>query len=253
MTSDNTTVGTPSPLPPPYTTMPFRADGGTTMAGLMMLIGALVVTGAILGYVAHLISQAFYLILIFPFLIGLGLGAVGVRMVKAGRVRNPLIGGLAGFLGGALAMFMMHQFDQQKFRKEAMTEQPGFAQLVSLSSEERQQILGDVDPVQREDMLRVLRAADSVPGYLDLQAHYGVTIGKPGRTGDKGMNLGYYGSYIYWLVELLVVAGVTYGMVYGATKEPFCAGCEQWKRPKVLGFFGTEPTMAAAAVESGDL
>ena len=147
----------------------------------------------------------------------------------------------------------MHQFDQQKFRKEAMTEQPGFAQLVSLSSEERQQILGDVDPVQREDMLRVLRAADSVPGYLDLQAHYGVTIGKPGRTGDKGMNLGYYGSYIYWLVELLVVAGVTYGMVYGATKEPFCAGCEQWKRPKVLGFFGTEPTMAAAAVESGDL
>lgn len=219
----------------------------------MMLVGALVVTGAILGFVAHFVAQAFYLILVFPFLIGLGLGAVGVRMVSAGRVRNPWIGGLAGFLGGALAMFMMHYFDQQKFRDQAMESQPGFAAVVEMSPQEREQLMGDLEPADREMVLREIRAAESVWGYLDLQAHYGVTIGKPGRSGESGMNLGYYGSYIYWLVELLLVAGITYGMVYGATKEPFCADCEQWKRAKVLGFFGAEPQLATAAVESGDV
>ena len=175
-------------------------------------------------------------------------------MVKAGRVRNPLVGGLAGFLGGALAMFMMHQFDQQKFRKEAMNAEPEFAQLINMSSAERQEVLAEVDdPVERQDLARALRATDSVLGYLDLQAHYGVTIGKPGRGNDKGINLGYYGSYVYWIVELLIVAGVTYGMVYGATKEPYCVDCDQWKNPKVLGFFGAEPALASAAVESGDL
>ena len=253
MTSDIASVGTPAPLPPPYTTKPFRPDGGTTMPGLMMLVGALVVTGAVLAFIAHFVAQAFYLILVFPFLIGLGLGAVGVRMVTAGRVRNPLIGGLAGFVGGALAMFMMHYFDQQKFRNEAISAEPTFGQVVRMSPEERNQFLAAIDPADREGAARGLRAADSVLGYLDLQAHYGVTIGKPGRSGDRGINLGYYGSYVYWLVELLLVAGITYGMVYGATKQPFCADCEQWKRPKVLGFFGAEPQLATAAVESGDL
>src|SRR5688572_3621339 len=195
MTSDSSaTAATPSPLPPPYTVKPYKPDGGTTMPGLMMLVGALVVTGAVLGFVAHFVAQAFYLILVFPFLIGLGLGAVGVRMVRAGRVRNPLIGGLAGFVGGALAMFMMHYFDQQKFRDEAFSAEPEFAQVVKLPPEERQQFLADLDAADREDAARGLRAADSVLGYLDLQAHYGVTIGKPGRSGDRGINLGYYGS-----------------------------------------------------------
>ena len=223
------------------------------MPGLMMLVGALVVTGAVLGFVAHFVAQAFYLILVFPFLIGLGLGAVGVRMVRAGRVRNPLIGGLAGFVGGALAMFMMHYFDQQKFRDEVMTAQPEFSQVVNMSPAERQQIIDDMDPADRPESVRFLRAAESVPGYLDLQAYYGVTIGKPGQSGDSGINLGYYGSYIYWLIELLVVAGITYAMVRGATQEPFCADCEQWKNPKVLGFFAAEPALATAAVQSGNL
>lgn len=253
MTSDSSaTAATPSPLPPSYTVKPYKPDGGTTMPGLMMLVGAIVVTGAILGFIAHFVAQAFYLILIFPVLIGFGLGAVGVRMVNAGRVRNPLIGGVAGFLGGTLAMFMMHYFDQQKFRSEAMNE-PGFAAVVEMSPQQRQQFLADADPADREDASRGLRAADSVFGYLDLQAYYGVTIGKPGRSGDKGINLGYYGSYIYWLIELLVVAGITYAMVRGATQEPFCADCEQWKSPKVLGFFAAEPALATAAVESGNL
>jgi hypothetical protein len=252
-TESNAAAAASSPLPPPFTVTPYKPDGGTTTPGLMMLVGAIVVTGAILGFVAHFVAQAFYLILVFPVLIGLGLGAVGIRMVKAGRVRNPIIGGVAGFLGGTLAMFMMHYFDQQKFRDEAMEAEPGFATVVEMSPQQRQQFLADVDPTDREDVSRGLRAADSVFGYLDLQAHYGVTIGKPGRSGESGLNLGYAGSYVYWLVELLVVAGITYAMVRGATQEPFCNDCEQWKSPKVLGFFGAEPALATAAVQSGDL
>src|SRR5688500_6072686 len=162
MTSNSSaSAATPSPLPPPYTVKPYKPDGGTTMPGLMMLIGAIVVTGAILGFIAHFVAQAFYLILIFPVLIGFGLGDVGMRMVRAGRVRNPIIGGIAGFLGGTLAMFMMHYFGQQKYRDLVMSD-ASFATVANMPADDRQQFLARIeDPVERVEAARELRAADS--------------------------------------------------------------------------------------------
>jgi hypothetical protein len=254
MTSDTAAgVSGATSLPPSYTVKPYACDGGTTMPGVMMLVGALVVTGAVVGFIAHLVAQFFYLVLIFPVAIGFALGLVGARMVKQGRIRNPWLGGLAGFLGGTLAMLMMHHFDQQKFRDEAFEASPDFAEVAKLPPQERTEFVASLDPADREASTRALRAADSLWGFLDLQAHNGVTIGKPGRSGDHGLNLGYYGSYVYWLVELLIVAGITYGLVYTATMEPYCATCDQWKRPVVLGFFNAEAGPASAAVQSGDL
>jgi hypothetical protein len=67
------------------------------------------------------------------------------------------------------------------------------------------------------------------------------------------MNLGYYGSYIYWIIEILIVAGITFVMVKQASAEPYCTDCDQWKVPRVLGFLAGDATSATAAVRSGDL
>ena len=42
-------------------------------------------------------------------------------------------------------------------------------------------------------------------------------------------------------------------MIRGAASEPYCAGCDQWKKPQVLGFLGADPATATAAVQSGGL
>ena len=51
-----------------------------------------------------------YLILLFPLAIGAAIGSIGVQLVEAGKVRSPLLGGVAGLFGGVVAMFAMHYF-----------------------------------------------------------------------------------------------------------------------------------------------
>jgi hypothetical protein len=242
-----------SPLPK-FDVTAYRPDGGFAMSGMGMLISALVLLGAALGFVAHWVSQWLYLILIFPCAIGLVLGAVGRRMVKSGRVRNPLLGGLAGFLGGVLAMTMMHYFDYETFKSATAARKPDFIEFAHLPTEDREAAYrsNDVPANERSDIELAVRALNSFPGYMDLQAHEGVQLNKA-TGGGKGINLGYWGSYVYWIIEVLIVAGITFGMVKGATAEPYCRPCDQWKQPNVLGFFNGDAGAAAQAVAAGDL
>src|SRR5438034_170826 len=109
---------TPQPTLPTFPTPPYTPHHGYTAGGLLMLIAALGTIGAILGYITHLIASHFYFIILFPLLIGLAIGAIGSRMVKVGRLRNPWLGGLAGFLAGVFAMTSMHYFDYEEFRSQ---------------------------------------------------------------------------------------------------------------------------------------
>jgi hypothetical protein len=227
---------------------PYRPAGGFTSSGVLMLIGALLVAGGVLGFVVHLVSQAFYLIILFPALIGAALGWLGSRMVKQGRVRSPLLGGLAGFLGGVLAMFMMHYFDYQQFRKNLASE------LAQMTPQEREEKLGHINPADRQNVDAVMKAGgrEGMLGFMDYQAEQGVELKKASSSG-KGLNLGYTGSYVYWGIEVLIVAGISFGMIRGAASEPYCSACDEWKKPRVLGFLGADPATATAAVQSGDL
>lgn len=249
------TVAAPVSLPPPFPVERYKRDGGATIAGLMMLVGALAITGAVLGYAVHWIARYVYLIVIFPVLIGVAMGAIGGRMVTLGRIRNAWLAGFAGFVGGVLAMFMSHYFDQQQFRREVLRTDV-LSQLMELTPDKRAQVLVLLPPGVRAQAERDLRAADSVLGYLDREAYYGVRIGDVGGTSEVGtrpLNLGYVGSYLYWIIETLIVAIITYFMVLEPTKVPYCVNCERWKSGNVLGFFTDPPGDVAAAVESGDL
>src|SRR5205809_6726552 len=109
MSANPLTVQTPPQST--FPTTPYQPDGGYTLGGLLMLIAALAAVGAVLGYITHIISQYFYFILVFPLFIGFAIGAVGIRMVIKGRIRNPWLGGLAGFFAGIFAMLVMHYSD----------------------------------------------------------------------------------------------------------------------------------------------
>ena len=257
---------TPLPVPqaqlPRFSVRPYTPDGGFHTSGLGMLFPALIVAGGILGYIAHLISfhLEFYLIVMFPLGIGFGVGFVGQLMVKKGRIRNPYLGGAAGFLAGVLAMFMMHYFDysaaKQLFADDIKNSDADTKAFLAMSPAQQERELASIpNSKDREAAALFLKAArmDSFFDYLDVMATEGVTITKAtSRNQDRGLNLGYAGSFVYWLVEILIVAGVTFAMVKTATAAPYCVSCECWKTPKQIGTVLDE-VGAAAAVSSGDL
>jgi hypothetical protein len=83
----------------------------------------------------------------------------------------------------------------------------------------------------------------SFPAYMDYQATNGVTIQRVGHGGanDRGTNLGYIGSCIYWGVEVLIVAGVAFAIMIGAAGMPFCRECQAWKQQRKLGTLTFRP------------
>jgi hypothetical protein len=246
------TKATPTSYPR-YDVQPYQPDGGFTASGLVTMLGAMLVAGALIGFAAHWVSQLFYLIVLFPILIGLALGFVGKRLVKFANLRNPLLGGLAGFVGGVAAMTMMHYFDYQTFRGMVAAQAPDIVEVARLSKQQRENEYPQFeDPAAARELVE---AYDGFPGYMNFSARQGVEIkssrGSSGK--DKPLNLGFVGSYIYWVVETLIVAGITFAMVRGQTREPFCTDCSLWKSFRRLGAFGGEPDAAVVGVTGGDV
>src|SRR3954468_19553980 len=129
------TLPTSAPPLQNFSTTPYQPDHGYTTGGLLMLIAALAGVGAVLGYIAHIISQWIYLIIVFPGLIGLGIGLVGTRMVTSGRIRNPWLGGLAGFGAGIFAMLVMHYCDYETLRSQLSGASPALRELAKIPPE----------------------------------------------------------------------------------------------------------------------
>jgi hypothetical protein len=77
-----------------------------------------------------------------------------------------------------------------------------------------------------------------------------VSIGRGGSSSGS-INLGYVGTYIYWVTELLVVAGIAFLCTFGAALEPYCRKCHSWKHRHKLGGVGATPEETAQAVRDG--
>ena len=82
----------------------------------------------------------------------------------------------------------------------------------------------------------------------------GVTISSTrGGGNDKGMTLGYAGSYIYWLIELGLMAGFAAAIPAVRAGQPFCARCDGWKTQHKLGVLFLGRDAARDYLESGEL
>lgn len=215
------------PPPPRFEAQPYAPDGTSPPLGLALTLGGGLAAAVIVGFVASFIGQWFYLVLLFPAVIGGALGVVGMVFIKVGKLRNPLLAGIAAGLSGVMAMGTKHYVDYQRFIDNV------------------QQKL----PLERGELEKLI----SFPKYIDLMATEGVTISRAAHN-DKGMNLGYVGSYIYWLVEMAIVAGIAWILMRIAAAEPFCVGCNSWKDERRVAEMKV-PTedMAVRAVQDGDV
>jgi hypothetical protein len=239
----------------------YKADGGFAMSGLVPFFGISAVAGIATGYLAGFISQWFYLVLLFPILIGGVVGAVGGWAIKIGKVRVPWLCGLAGFLVGTLACYSMYlceynryeaQLEQvpELFREIARNLDKFQAQRDELPKE-LQEFIAEL--AKDEDARRAL-AVNGFADYMDLQARNGVEIGRATDVNKKGgMNLGYTGSYIYWGAELLIVACISFAIMKTSAAKPFCIHCDNWKTEESFGRLAGEQPSITEALETGQL
>lgn len=227
-------------LPPPtrFEVQPYAPDGNFPPMGLGLTLGGGLAAAIFVGFVASFIGQWFYLVLLFPVFIGLALGGIGTAFIKAGKLRNPLLAGIAAGLSGVMAMATMHYVDYQRFLDEMAK---GITIEVGKGAE--------AITIDRSELAKHISFAN----YIDMMATQGVTISRAAHN-DKGMNLGYIGSYIYWLVEMAVVAGMAWAIMRKTASAPFCVECNSWKNehPLVMVTVPTE-SMAVQAIQEGDV
>lgn len=249
-------------LPAQFEARPHQPDGGYSSFGSALLIGSQVAVAAVLGYLLSFVGQYFYLILVFPVVVGLALGGVGIWAIRYGKVRSPWLAGLSGFLGGCVAMCMVQFFDYQRFlgeREQLLADlPPPYLRVLAAEGAEREKLLKLVPREDRPELRKFaveydkLMAVRSFAGYLHHAAMEGVTIGSTHNIAnpDRGFNLGYWGSIAYWVVELLIVAGISWGMCHEASRDPFCLEAREWKQPRFLGQMVAPPDQISDRIEA---
>jgi hypothetical protein len=181
------------------------------------MLSLTLLAGVGIGVVAGLIHLVFFLVLLFPIFMGAAVGAAGLGAVVLGKVRNRVLAVLTGLMAGCVTIVAMH-----------------FVMYIALAGP---------------------AAGFSFGGYVDANARAGVRINstRGGGGKDKGINLGYVGSYIYWFIEMAIVAGFAAGMMYKRAGQPFCAACGSWKTKHTLGVLFLERAAALDYFETGEL
>jgi hypothetical protein len=199
-----------------FPSVPYAPDGAGPVGGFFALLGLTLLAGAVIGAIAGMIHLVFYLVLIFPIIMGFALGGAALGAVVLGKVRNRLVAALAGLLGGCVCIIAMHFI--------------GYLFVLSKSPE-----------------------PFSFGQYIHAAATSGVTISSSRSSSSKPMNLGYVGSFIYWFLELAIVAGIAAGVPVVRAGQPFCEECDSWKTQHKLGVLFLRGDTALEHLQSGEL
>ena len=202
----------------------YRSETWLTPGGVAIFLALLVVGAIILGTLASVIGHFFWLVVLFPILVGAGLGYIGGFGLKIAKVNSPVFSFIAVFCAAIVAVLTNHFADY----------------VIDVGS----------DPIL---------PPISFLEYTQIKAEAGVTI-KRGGTG--GFTLSGIAAYIYWGVEGLIILGVALYVLRGFARAPFCIHCKTWKRHEIIGDISLRDeklkldklkSEAAASLEAGDL
>ncbi|MFT3788015.1 MAG: hypothetical protein QM770_17895 [Tepidisphaeraceae bacterium] len=232
---------------------PYKPSSGAPIAGVLQLIAGLALAGAVLGFVAFYVSKAIWLILVFPLLIGLALAFVAGWLVKKGHVRNGALAGLAAFIGGVFAMTVMH-YEGYRDVMTKIEAQPKDVR-ESWQNVTEQEVRDESPPAELKQNLTTWRLyhIKNFFDYMDVEATEGVEIKSTRGSSSSPMNLGYVGSYVYWGVEVMLVAGIAFAGSRRTAHQPYSETHSTWKTPEALGFIASDTPETVEAVRSGDI
>ncbi len=197
---------------------PYRSSGRVPFGGWIALVLATLIGSLVIGGIVFAVSHLIYLIVLFPLLMGAIGGGLLVLVVKSSKVRSPILAGLFGLILG-IGIVGVYRFAEYyiDFRNEITN---------SIRESEGQDISQqDIDEfidLSLEDET----GSSGFVGYLKYAASLGTTITR--SSGSSEMQLDERATWIYWGIELLIVALIAAGMAFGAARQPFNEEAGEW-------------------------
>jgi hypothetical protein len=177
-----------------------------------------IATGIITGGVVGFISQFFYLIILFPLVMG---GAAGFAIsvaVKGNKVRNPTLAAGFATLTGLLMYATMNYAGYIKFKQDVRQE------IITATGKSDDATINQLT----DDLLKEETQDTGFIGYVKYTAKQGISISKAGSSGKNALKLDETATWIYFLAELLLINGLAIFLASGAASEPFCEDGNDW-------------------------
>ncbi len=191
---------------------PYQPSNKVPSAGFTWLTVTALIGGVAIGGVTSLIGQLFYLIVLFPLLMGTGGGVLQSYAVNRGKVRNPLVASTFAILMGVVIYGTLHGASY-------LIEKQKIKQVSNLTDE------------QLDELLQLQTGSTGFVGYMKLSAQEGVSIGRAGSSSRGKFELKNEWAWGYWAIELAAICGITAFMAFAAAKEPFCENSDEWYLP----------------------
>jgi hypothetical protein len=201
---------------------PYKPSNISPPEGIRNLTIVAIATGIITGCIIGFISQFFYLIILFPIIMGGAAGTAISLTVKSSKVRNPVLAAGFGSLTGLILYISMNYLQymtfKQEVRKEIITE-------IGTSDDAAIAQLTD-------DVLKEATGDSGFVGYVKYSAKQGINITRAGSSGS-GITLDENATWIYSLIELVLISGIASYQAFTSASEPFCEEGKDWYGDKV--------------------
>lgn len=159
---------------------------------IAFLIGLTVVGGIVLGVITGAVAQLFYLIFLFPLLMGLGGAFIILGGFKLSKVRTLTLGiGLAILI--SLVTYSAYQYTEYLF----------FRQTIKSDLKQEGYVITDTDI---DEILQKQVGTTGFVGFLRINTKVGVTLTRLRSGSDSGLTLKGDWVWLYWILELLGIA-----------------------------------------------
>ena len=210
---------------------PYQPSLAAPVKGLLILLLAVILGGAAIGALVSLLSNLFYLIILFPIGMGWLGGNLVAAMVRAGKIRNPGVAIGAGILIAVVMYAAMWTTEFIQFRN---------AQAAVILNAKPQAGQAEIDRQIDQDLTSSTGQGGFI-GFALFKDQNGVVVGQLPGSDTALFNLGPIFSWVYWLVEVLLMAW--FGMSVGRKPayQPFCESCNRWHgKEQLLGTLGSK-------------
>lgn len=198
----------------------YRPSRKAPLSGLLLLILFVLVGGIVIGGILFAASRIIYLVVLFPVIAGFVAGTVMTVGVLQGKIRNPFIA-----IVFSLAMGIVI-YGTYFYGKYLIFQQVAYDTLVKQSGK-------NVDRATALDLFDKLvlqpeTGSTGFVGFVKFAAKAGIQISPVASSSSSTTPLTGAGAYIYWGVEMAIIAVIAAGIAGTQARKPFSEDCNEW-------------------------
>jgi hypothetical protein len=194
---------------------PYKPSNVAPASGVQLTLLISILSAVLSGGILSFVARFFYLIILFPAVLGGAIGFASSIGVKKGKVRNPLIAAGIAAIAALVGYGSLNYGQYLTFRQSAAEEITKSGGTTAANMDEL------IDKVLSDET-----GNKGFVGYIQFSAKQGMQITR--SRGGNGIKLDETFTYIYWLIELAIIEGIAIWIATKAASEPFCEQSQDW-------------------------